>query len=104
MIEKLHSGRPWSAVYLQRQPELRIIAMRFLVSALVFLVAAVQLPAAAQSNPQTQSVAAEIEACMRDARDGTKTGQKGGLTPQQRMVAEEQCRARVEAAAQSKKK
>lgn len=68
----------------------------------LLLATAMQLPAAAQS-PQGQSNAAEIEACMREAREGTKTGQKQALTPQQRMVAEEQCRARVEAASQKKK-
>lgn len=80
--------------------------MRFLLPAFaILLTAAVHSPATAQTSPQGQpSQAAELEACMREARDGTKTGQKGGLTPQQRMVAEEQCRARVEAAAQSKKK
>jgi type II secretory pathway pseudopilin PulG len=81
--------------------------MRLLIPTLAILIAAAQLPAAAQSNAQQQSQeqsrAAEIEACMREARAGSKTGQKGGLTPQQRMVAEEQCRARAEAAAQKKK-
>lgn len=78
--------------------------MRLLAPALAtLLTAAVQLPALAQNNP-TPSTAAEIEACMREAREGTKTGQKQALTPQQRMVAEEQCRARIEAASQSKKK
>lgn len=78
--------------------------MRRLVPALAILLAAVvQFPAAAQSSSQDQSRAAEIEACMREARAGSKTGQKGGLTPQQRMVAEEQCRARAEAATQGKK-
>jgi len=78
--------------------------MRLLLPAFaVLLAAAVQLPAVAQSNSQTQPSAAEIEACMREAREGTKTGQKTGLTPQQRMVAEEQCRARAEAASQKKK-
>lgn len=77
--------------------------LRLAILALL-LATAMQSPAVAQSNPQSQSQAAEIEACMREAREGTKTGQKQALTPQQRMVAEEQCRARVEAASQGRKK
>lgn len=49
------------------------------------------VPARAQ-----ESQAAAIEACMREMRSGLKAGQK--LTEQQRMVAETQCRARVEQA------
>ena len=55
--------------------------------------------AQAQSQPGT---AAAIEACMRDLRSGLKAGQK--MTEQQRMVAETQCRARAEQAAQPVKK
>lgn len=74
--------------------------MRFLVPALALLLtAAVHLPAVAQSSGQSNAV--EIEACMREFREGAKTGQKQAMTPQQRMVAEEQCRARVESAKQS---
>lgn len=67
--------------------------MRRLAYALAFTVAVVAaLPAQAQSNPN----AAAIEACMKEVRSGLKAGQK--LTEQQRMVAEEQCRARAEQA------
>jgi hypothetical protein len=48
------------------------------------------------------STAAAVEACMKDVRAGLKAGQK--LTEQQRMVAETQCRARAEQAAQPVKK
>lgn len=51
---------------------------------------------------QAQSTAAAIEACMKEIRSGLKAGQK--LTEQQRMVAETQCRARAEQAAQPVKK
>ncbi len=51
---------------------------------------------------QAQSNAAAIEACMKEVRSGLKAGQK--LTEQQRMVAETQCRARAEQAAQPVKK
>lgn len=75
--------------------------MRGLVSAFALLVAVAgalpALPAQAQS-----STAAAIEACMREIRSGLKAGQK--LTEQQRMVAETQCRARAEQAAQPVKK
>lgn len=75
--------------------------MRGLVSAFTLLVAVagpfLTLPAQAQS-----STAAAIEACMKEVRSGLKAGQK--LTEQQRMVAETQCRARAEQAAQPVKK
>lgn len=74
--------------------------MRGLVSAFTLLVAVagpfLTLPA------QAQSTAAAIEACMKEVRSGLKAGQK--LTEQQRMVAETQCRARAEQAAQPIKK
>ena len=40
-----------------------------------------------------------IETCMREIRAGQKAGQT--MTNGQRMIAEEQCRARAEAALQS---
>lgn len=61
------------------------------------LAASTAIPALAQ-----ESTAAAREACMREMRISLKAGQKG-FTEQQRMVAEEQCRARVEAAQQPKK-
>lgn len=74
--------------------------MRGHVSAFALLVAVagafLALPVQAQSN------AAAIEACMKEIRSGLKFGQK--LTEQQRMVAETQCRARAEQAAQPVKK
>jgi hypothetical protein len=72
---------------------------RLAFSLVILLAAAPALPAFAQSNA---SAAAEQEACMRDLRASLKAGQK--MTGQQRMVAEEQCRARAEAASQTKKK
>jgi hypothetical protein len=74
--------------------------MRGHVFALALLVAAAGPFWAVQA--QAQSTAAAIEACMKDVRSGLKAGQK--LTEQQRMVAETQCRARAEQAAQPVKK
>ncbi|PJI42437.1 hypothetical protein [Ferrovibrio sp.] len=76
--------------------------MRDHAFALALLIAAgtfFAVQAQAQSQPGT---AAAIEACMRDLRSGLKAGQK--MTEQQRMVAETQCRARAEQAAQPVKK
>ena len=75
--------------------------MRSLVSALALLLAAsgpfvAIAPVQAQGNPN----AVAIENCMKEIRSGLKAGQK--LTEQQRMVAEEQCRARAEAASLKK--
>lgn len=72
---------------------------RLALSFVILLASATALPALAQNNA---SAAAEQEACMRDLRASLKAGQK--MTAQQRMVAEEQCRARAEAASQTKKK
>lgn len=74
--------------------------MRGHAFAVVLLVAAAGLIPAGQA--QAQSTAAAIEACMKEVRSGLKAGQK--LTEQQRMVAETQCRARAEQAAQPVKK
>lgn len=75
--------------------------MRGHVFALVLLVAAAGPFLAVQAQAQ-DSTAAAIEACMKEIRSGLKAGQK--LTEQQRMVAETQCRARAEQAAQPVKK
>lgn len=58
------------------------------------------LPAQAQVVAQTNPAALQ-EACMKELRASLRAGQK--MTNQQRMVAEEQCRARAEAASQKKK-
>lgn len=70
---------------------------RLILGFALLLAAAPALPVQAQSN----SAAEAREACMREIRSSLKAGQK--LTEQQRMVAEEQCRARAEAASQTKK-
>jgi len=79
--------------------------MRCLAYIFAVLLAAAGLPlltapVQAQQMAQANSRAAIIEACMKDVRSGLKAGQK--LTEQQRMVAEEQCRARAEAAQANK--
>lgn len=54
--------------------------------------------ALAQSKPtagQAKSLGQLIDECMRDVERGHTMGRK--LTPQQRMTAETQCRARAEA-------
>jgi hypothetical protein len=72
-------------------------AMRRLAYALALVIAAgsLSLPLLTRPVQAQNSNAAAIEACMREIRSALKAGQK--LTEQQRMVAEEQCRARAEA-------
>jgi hypothetical protein len=82
------------------QPLQDEIAMRSLVSALALLLAASPVFAVAPVHAQGNPNAVAIEACMKEIRSGLKAGQK--LTEQQRMVAEEQCRARAEAASLKK--
>jgi hypothetical protein len=60
--------------------------------ALLLTATSIMLPAAAVRAQSSN--AAAIEACMKEIRSALKAGQK--LTEQQRMVAEEQCRARAE--------
>lgn len=62
------------------------------------LMATVAIPALAQD-----STAVARDACMKEMRISMKAGGKG-MTEQQRMVAEEQCRARIESAQQQTKK
>lgn len=66
--------------------------------ALLLAAASAMLPAAAVRAQSSN--AAAIEACMKEIRSSLKAGQK--LTEQQRMVAEEQCRARADATAPKK--
>ena len=68
--------------------------MRRLAYTFAVLLAAGSLPLAQPAQAQS-SKAAAIEACMKEIRSSLRAGQK--LTEQQRMVSEEQCRARVEA-------
>lgn len=76
--------------------------MPFRVLAVVALLASL-MPAPgsnahAQSKPATdaaKSLGQLIDECMRDVERGHTMGRK--LTPQQRMTAETQCRARAEA-------
>lgn len=75
--------------------------MRQTAFALALLAVIVGPSVARQAQAQT-STAAAIEDCMKQVRTGLKAGQK--LTEQQRMVAEAQCRARAEQAAQPVKK
>lgn len=78
---------------------MRLIALAVTVppliaAMLVALLIATAMPArAAQPAPDRATL---IEECMREVRAGQKAGQK--LTNGQRMLAEEQCRARAEAA------
>lgn len=70
---------------------------------LAFALALFAVAAGPSGFAQAQtSTAAAVEACMKEVRSGLKAGQK--LTEQQRMVAETQCRARAEQAAQPVKK
>ena len=78
---------------------MRLIALALTVPPMIaaLLVAALIATAmpsrAAQPAPDRATL---IEDCMREVRAGQKAGQK--LTNGQRMLAEEQCRARAEAA------
>lgn len=69
-----------------------------LLSAGLLLLAGANGTASAESPPRDilQERAALIEACIREIRNSLKAGQH--MTNNQRMMAEEQCRARAEAA------
>lgn len=78
---------------------MRTVALALTVPPLIaaLLVAALiatAMPGSAQSGKNDR--ASLIEECMREMRSGLKAGQQ--MTKGQRMLAEEQCRARVEAA------
>lgn len=74
----------------------------FLTPALMLALAApmagAQTPASAKGQPGRAEI---IEACMKDMQASNRPGQKNTMTPMQRMTAEEQCRARAEAAEQN---
>lgn len=82
---------------------MRLIALAVTVPPLIaaLLIAALiatTMPARAGQAAATDR-ATLIENCMRDIRTGQKAGQK--MTNGQRMIAEDQCRARAEAALQA---
>lgn len=74
----------------------------FSIPALMLVLAApmagAQTPASAKGQPSRAEI---IEACMKDMQASNRPGQKNTMTPMQRMTAEEQCRARAEAAEQN---
>ncbi|MFN4165843.1 MAG: hypothetical protein ACK4GK_14805 [Ferrovibrio sp.] len=69
-----------------------------LLLALAAPMAGAQTPASAKGQPSRAEV---IEACMKEMQASNRPGQKNTMTPMQRMTAEEQCRARAEAAEQN---
>ncbi|WP_300301861.1 hypothetical protein [Ferrovibrio sp.] len=79
----------------------RSISALAVLFALVSPMAVAQAAAQSPAKPQPQSRAEIIAACMKEAQAAVRTGPKSTMTPMQRMTAEEQCRARAEAAEQS---
>lgn len=77
---------------------MRLIALALTVPPLLaaLLVAALIATAMPSRAQPAADRAALIEECMREVRAGKKAGQK--MTEGQRRLAEEQCRARAEAA------
>ncbi len=81
---------------------MRLIALAVTVPPLLAALLVAALIATAMPSRAAQPAsdrATLIEECMREIRAATKAGQK--LTNGQRMLAEEQCRARAEAAMQT---
>ncbi len=86
---------------------MRILAFALTVPPLIAALLVAVLIATAMPAPASQPAAAareraaRIEECMREMRGGLKAGQQ--MTQGQRRMAEELCRARVEAATQSRR-
>lgn len=82
---------------------MRLIALALTVPPLIAALLVAALIATAMPARAGQATATDratlIEACMREIRAGQKAGQT--MTNGQRMIAEEQCRARAEAALQA---
>ncbi|MFN4312573.1 MAG: hypothetical protein ACK4FK_18470 [Ferrovibrio sp.] len=75
--------------------------MRFFIPILALMLALAAPIAGAQTTKEQPSRAEVIEACMKEAQASNRPGQKNTMTPMQRRTAEEQCRARAEAAEHS---
>ena len=82
---------------------MRLIALAVTVPPLIAALLVAALIATAMPGRAGQATATDraalIEDCMREIRAGQKAGQT--MTNGQRMIAEEQCRARAEAALQA---